>query len=120
MNSEAQSYRLVGPLFFATGEKVLRQLKTEVSADVLVLDMAAAGPIDSAASDLLRKIFQMQQGRGGQLFLTSLDKRLYSLCEKDGLIAEMGIAHFSLKSDFDYSAPDKLPRRATRLAESDV
>lgn len=117
---EAQSYRLVGPLFFATGEKVLRQLKTEVSADVLVLDMAAAGPIDSAASDLLRKIFQMQQGRGGQLFLTGLDKRLYSLCEKDGLIAEMGIAHFSLKPDIAYSVSDKYPRRANRLAESDV
>lgn len=101
---EQQAYRLIGPLFFASSEKVLSQLKTEPTTKILILDLEATGPIDSTAADLFRKVFQMQRSRGGNLYLTNLDQRLYSMFERDGLIAEMGTSCFTFKTATPSSA----------------
>jgi SulP family sulfate permease len=74
--AETQMYRLTGPLFFASSEKVLTTLLREVTARTLVLDLTAAGPIDSAATDCLRQLAERQSRRGGELRLIGLDQRL--------------------------------------------
>ena len=76
--AETQMYRLTGPLFFASSEKVLATLMREVTARTLVLDLTRAGPIDSAATDCLRRIAERQWRRGGELRLIGLDQRLQS------------------------------------------
>ncbi|HKQ80268.1 MAG TPA: SulP family inorganic anion transporter, partial [Blastocatellia bacterium] len=75
LRTETQMYRLTGPLFFASSEKVLTKLIREVTARTLVLDMTKAGPIDSAATDCLRQLAERQRGRGGELRLIGLDQR---------------------------------------------
>jgi SulP family sulfate permease len=74
--TETQMYRLTGPLFFASSEKVLTTLMREVTARTLVLDLTKAGPIDSAATDCLRRLAERQWRRGGELRLIGLDQRL--------------------------------------------
>ncbi|HEX5081125.1 MAG TPA: SulP family inorganic anion transporter [Blastocatellia bacterium] len=74
--AETQMYRLTGPLFFASSEKVLTTLMREVTARTLVLDLTRAGPIDSAATDCLRQLAERQWRRGGELRLVGLDQRL--------------------------------------------
>lgn len=81
---EMQTYRLTGPLFFASSEKVLAQLTREVTAPTLVLDLSTAGPIDSAATDCLRRIAERQRNRGGELHLIGLDRRLFESIERNG------------------------------------
>lgn len=92
LHNEMQMYRLSGPLFFASSEKVLSQLTREVTAKTLVLDLAGAGPIDTAATDCLRRIAKRQQGRGGDLHLIGVDQRLFDSFERDGLLKEVGTA----------------------------
>jgi len=92
LRSEMQMYRLTGPLFFASSEKVLTRLLREVTADTLVLDLTEAGPIDSAATDCLRQLAKRQRQRGGELHLIGLDARLFASIEKDGLLDEVGAA----------------------------
>jgi SulP family sulfate permease len=89
-----QTFRLIGPLFFASGEKALDQLRRETTADLVILDLEAVGPVDATAADFLKRVFRMQQSRGGDLFLTGLDERLYAICARAGLVAEMGDARF--------------------------
>jgi sulfate permease, SulP family len=88
--AQMQMYRLSGPLFFASSEKVLNQLTREVTAKTLVLDLAGAGPIDTAATDCLRRIAKRQRDRGGDLQLIGLDQRLFDSFERDGLLEEVG------------------------------
>jgi len=64
----------------------------EVTAQTLVLDLAEAGPIDSAATDCLRQLAQRQRQRGGELHLIGLDEWLFASFEKDGLLAQVGLA----------------------------
>ncbi len=90
LQSEMQIYRLTGPLFFASSEKVLTRLMREVTAKTLVLDLTEAGPIDSAASDCLRQLSVRQRQRGGELHLIGLDARLFASIEKDGLLDQIG------------------------------
>ncbi len=92
LQSEMQMYRLNGPLFFASSEKVMTQLIREVTAKNLVLDLTDAGPIDSAATDCLRQLAQRQRRCGGELHLIGLDQNLFSRLEKDGLLTEVGLA----------------------------
>ncbi len=89
LQSEMQIYRLTGPLFFASSEKVLTRLTREVTAKTLVLDLAEAGPIDSAATDCLRQLSVRQRQRGGELHLIGLDARLFASFEKDGLLNQI-------------------------------
>jgi MFS superfamily sulfate permease-like transporter len=90
LRAEMQMYRLTGPLFFASSEKVLTRLLREVTANTLVLDLTEAGPIDSAATDCLRQLARRQRSRGGELHLIGLDARLFASIEKDGLLNEVG------------------------------
>src|SRR5262245_38826525 len=90
LQAEMQIYRLTGPLFFASSEKVLTRLTREVTARTLVLDLTEAGPIDSAATDCLRQIAARQRQRGGELHLIGLDQRLLASIAKDGLLNEDG------------------------------
>ncbi len=76
LRAETQMYRLTGPLFFASSEKVLTRLLREVTARTLVLDLTKAGPIDSAATDCLRQLAERQYRRGGELRLIGLDEPL--------------------------------------------
>lgn len=90
LQSEMQMYRLTGPLFFASSEKVLTRLTREISAQTLVLDLTEAGPINSAATDCLRELARRQRSRGGELHLIGLDTQLFASFEKDGLLREIG------------------------------
>lgn len=90
LRAEMQMYRLAGPLFFASSEKVLTRLLREVTAKTLVLDLTDAGPIDSAATDCLRQLATRQRQRGGELHLLGLDARLFASFEKDGLLRDVG------------------------------
>lgn len=90
LQSEMQIYRLTGPLFFASSEKVLTMLLREVTAKTLVLDLTEAGPIDSAATDCLRQLATRQRQRNGDLHLIGLDARLFASIERDGLLSEIG------------------------------
>ncbi len=97
--SGVRAFRLTGPLFFATSERVLNQLQAEPPIEVLVLDLTATGTADSSAIVLLRAVFAMQQERGGDLFITGVDAHLYQLFADSGLIAELGAQRFTLKSE---------------------
>ncbi|MEO6725180.1 MAG: sodium-independent anion transporter [Blastocatellia bacterium] len=90
LQAEMQMYRLTGPLFFASSEKVLTRLLRKVTAHTLVLDLTEAGPINSAATDCLRQLAARQRQRGGELNLIGLDARLFASIEKDGLLDEIG------------------------------
>lgn len=92
LQAEMQIYRLTGPLFFASSEKILTRLTREVTAQTLVLDLTEAGPIDSAATDCLRQLAARQRQRGGELHLIGLDARLFASFEKEGLLAQVGLA----------------------------
>jgi len=89
LQAEMQMYRLAGPLFFASSEKVLTKLTREVTARTLVLDLTEAGPIDSAATDCLRQLAARQRQRGGELHLIGLDQRLLASIARDGLLNEV-------------------------------
>ncbi len=97
--SGVRAFRLTGPLFFATSERVLSQLQAEPPIEVLVLDLTATGTADSSALALLRTVFAMQQERGGDLFITGVDSHLYQMFADHGLIAELGAQRFTLKSE---------------------
>jgi anti-anti-sigma regulatory factor len=56
-----------------------------------LLDLTDAEPIDSAATDCLRRLAQRQRHRGGELHLIGLDHELFSRFEKDGLFTEFGL-----------------------------
>jgi len=116
---DLQAYRLIGPLFFASSEKVLSQLKTELTAKTLILDLEATGPTDSTAADLFRKVFQMQRSRGGTLYLTGLDQHLYSMFERDGLIAEMGASCFTFKTNIASSTANNYVHFSIPLRSKD-
>jgi len=90
LESEMQMYRLTGPLFFASIEKVLTQLTREVKSKTLLLDLTDAGPIDSAATDCFRQLAIRQRQRGGELHLIGLDARLFATMEKEGLFNVVG------------------------------
>ncbi len=97
--SGVRAYRIVGPLFFATSERILSQLRVEPFAEALVLDLTLTGSADSSALDLFRSAFEMQRTRGGDLFLTGIDEALFQLFEDSGLIEELGAARFTLKTE---------------------
>jgi SulP family sulfate permease len=90
LQAQMQMYRLTGPLFFASSEKVLTRLTREVTAHTLVLDLTEAGPIDFAATDCLRQLARRQRQRGGELHLIGLDAKLFASIEKDGLLSDIG------------------------------
>ncbi|MEJ7711739.1 MAG: SulP family inorganic anion transporter [Pyrinomonadaceae bacterium] len=92
---EVQTFRLIGPLFFASSERILDQIKKEVSARQLVLDLSAAGLVDSAATDFLRNVFRLQRARGGDLYLTGLGRQHLFIFERGGLLNELGAHRFS-------------------------
>jgi SulP family sulfate permease len=91
LHSGMQMYRVTGPLFFASSEKVFTQLTREMRAKNLILDLTDAKPIDSAATDCLRRLAQRQRHCGGELHLIGLDRELFSRFEKDGLFTEFGL-----------------------------
>ncbi|HKX30122.1 MAG TPA: SulP family inorganic anion transporter [Blastocatellia bacterium] len=99
MQAEMQIYRLTGPLFFASSERVLTRLTREVTAKTLVLDLTEAGPIDPAATDCLRQIARRQRQRGGELHLIGLDQRFFASLAKEGLLSEM---RASVRRDRDH------------------
>lgn len=84
-----QLYRVVGPLFFASTGKLFAQLRREVTARRLLLDLEAAGPCDSSAGEFLRLLHEMQQQRGGELYLLSLSRELHDLLEQEGLLTKL-------------------------------
>lgn len=85
-----QTYRVIGPLFFASSGKLFAQLRREARSQRLVLDLEAAGPCDSAAGDFLRSLHEMQRSRGGELHLLGVAPELYADLEKEGVIAALG------------------------------
>ncbi|HZF39998.1 MAG TPA: STAS domain-containing protein, partial [Blastocatellia bacterium] len=97
MRAETQMYRLTGPLFFASSEKVLTRLMREVTARTLVLDLTKAGPIDSAATDCLRQLAERQWRRGGELRLIGLDQRLLASITHEVFGAADSAAPINLK-----------------------
>jgi MFS superfamily sulfate permease-like transporter len=97
-----QMYRLTGPLFFASSEKVLTRLSREVTARTLVLDLTKARPIDSATTDRPRRLAERQWLRGGELRLIGLNQRL--------------LASINNQSAIRFSAPSSRGRRATSNA----
>jgi SulP family sulfate permease len=112
---DAQGYRLVGPLFFASSEKVFSQLSREVKARRLILDFAAAGPVDSAADGLLRRLARMQQDRGGELCLVGLDAGLYTRLEQGGLVAELPATRFNFVLTADADPSPTIRRKVHEL-----
>jgi anti-anti-sigma regulatory factor len=68
----------------------LTKLTREVTARTLVLDLTGAGPIDSAATDCLRRLAARQRQRGGELCLIGVDQQLLASISKDCLLEEVG------------------------------
>lgn len=91
-----RAYRLVGPLFFASSEKLLIRLEREATDDLLLLDLGAAGLVDSAAADFFKKVAQKQKEQGGALLLANLGKQHLFMFEKGGLLAEIGASSFAV------------------------
>ena len=98
-DSGVRAFRIVGSLFFATSERLLNQLSAEPPVELLVLDLSSTGPGDFSAIELFRGAYEMQRKRGGDLFLTGIDKQLYQVFEDSGLIEELGSERFTLKTD---------------------
>jgi sulfate permease, SulP family len=86
-----QTYRLTGPLFFASSENVLRRLSREATAHKLILDLSEARPIDSEAADSLTQLAQRQHRRGGELHLIGLDPSTYDALTHHKLFAEVDV-----------------------------
>lgn len=95
LQSEMQMYRLTGPLFFASSEKVLKRLLREVTAQTLVLDLTEARPIDSEAAACLKQLAQRQRERGGELHLIGLDQAASATFEQLDLLAHVGTVVYS-------------------------
>lgn len=95
LQSEMQMYRLSGPLFFASGEKVLKRLLREVTAQTLVLDLTEARPIDFEAAACLKQLAQRQRERGGELHLIGLDQSVVATFEQLDLPATVGTIVYS-------------------------
>ncbi|HVG38440.1 MAG TPA: SulP family inorganic anion transporter [Pyrinomonadaceae bacterium] len=91
-----RAYRLVGPLFFASSEKLLSRLEREAANDLLLLDLGAAGLVDAAAPEFFKKVAQRQKERGGALLLANLGKQHLFMFEKGGLLAEIGSSAFAV------------------------
>lgn len=89
LTGAVQIYRLTGPLFFGSSEKILNQLSHRMTAGEMVLDLTEAGPIDSAAVDCLRRLGERQRTLGGHLHLVGLDRGIYSLIERTGILSEI-------------------------------
>ena len=117
LQSEMQIYRLTGPLFFASSEKVLTKLLREVTAKTLVLDLTEAGPIDSAATDCLRQLAARQRQRNGELHLIGLDARLFATIEREGLLSEIGTV---IRRDEEPAINRNTGNLANRLAENSM
>lgn len=101
LQAEMQMYRLTGPLFFASSEKVLQRLLREVTAKTLVLDLTEARPIDSEAAACLKQLAQRQRQRGGVLHLIGVDQTLCTALEHHDLFAEVGAV---IRQDETHSA----------------
>lgn len=95
LQAEMQMYRLTGPLFFASSEKVLKRLLREVTARTLVLDLTEARPIDSEAAACLKQLAQRQRERGGELHLIGLDQTLRAAFDQPDLLAAVGTIVYS-------------------------
>ncbi len=107
LESEVQIFRVTGPLFFASSERVLTQISRQATAKTLVLDLTEAGPNDSAATDCLRRIAERQRNRGGELHLIGLDQRLFDSIERDGLLKDV---HSIIRRDETGSSQRSLSR----------
>jgi SulP family sulfate permease len=116
LQAEMQMYRLNGPLFFASSEKVLTKLTREVTAKNLVIDLTDAGPIDSAATDCLRQLALRQRRRGGDLHLIGLNKHLYASIEKEGLLMDIGLV-IKTEDELENELPISTEYFSSRLAE---
>jgi len=101
LHAEMQMYRLTGPLFFASSEKVLQRLLREVTAKTLVLDLTEVRPLDSEAVACLKQLAQRQRQRGGVLHLIGLDQTHCTALEHHDLFAEVGAV---IRSDEAYSS----------------
>jgi MFS superfamily sulfate permease-like transporter len=101
-----RAYRLVGPLFFASSEKLLSRLEKEATDDLLLLDLGAAGLVDTAAADFFKKVAQKQKERGGALLLANLGKQHLFMFEKGGLLAEIGASSFAVTAQQTASPGD--------------
>jgi len=84
-----ETYRLSGPLFFGSSERIINQLAGRPAGGRLVLDLSEAGPIDSGALDGLRRLGQRQRREGGELHLVGIDRLTYDLIARSGLLREM-------------------------------
>jgi sulfate permease, SulP family len=121
LQAEMQMYRLTGPLFFASSEKVLQRLLREVTAKTLVLDLTEARPIDSEAAACLKQLAQRQRQRGGVLHLIGVDQTLCASLEHHDLFAEVGAV---IRKDETHSATlsttrsPSLPQTAPRAPVS--
>ncbi|MBI1766250.1 MAG: SulP family inorganic anion transporter [Acidobacteria bacterium] len=124
LQSEMQMYRLTGPLFFASSEKVLKRLLREVTAQTLVLDLTEARPIDSEAAACLKQLAQRQRERGGELHLIGLDQTLRAAFDQPDLLAAVGtIVYSDARPDAAplstlVSTPMALPTAAPRASAS--
>jgi sulfate permease, SulP family len=124
LQSEMQMYRLTGPLFFASSEKVLKRLLREVTAQTLVLDLTEARPIDSEAAACLKQLAQRQRERGGELHLIGLDQTLRAAFDQPDVLAAVGtIVYSDARTDAAalstrVSTPMALPTAAPRASAS--
>ncbi|MFZ4629513.1 MAG: SulP family inorganic anion transporter [Blastocatellia bacterium] len=83
------AYRVTGPLFFGSSERIFTQLLKERFTADLVLDLARAGPIDSGALSFFRRLGERQRTMGGRLHLTGLDPSIADEIERSGLAPEI-------------------------------
>jgi SulP family sulfate permease len=119
LQAEMQMYRLTGPLFFASSEKVLKRLLREVTAQTLVLDLTEARPIDSEAAACLKQLAQRQRARGGELHLIGLDQSLRATFEQLDLFAYVGtVIHHDVPPAATLTPLNPFPPAAPRASVS--
>jgi SulP family sulfate permease len=86
-----ETYRLTGPLFFGSSERIIHQLSGRPAGGRLILDLSEAGPIDSGALDSLRRLGEQQRREGGELYLVGIDRLADDQIVRSGLLRETAV-----------------------------
>jgi SulP family sulfate permease len=84
-----QAYRLYGALFFGA-VKLIEQIRDQLPAKVLLLDMKNVIYVDSSGADTLMDLAKTCEKSGVKLLVSGLAHQPMDICTRCGLLAQIG------------------------------
>ena len=93
-------YYLSGPLFFAAARRLLEMVEGQDGPDAfLILSIRGVPLVDATGIEVLWELWHRQHHGGGDLLLTSMDRRVESLLRRGGLLDELGPSRLFWSAD---------------------